>query len=534
MGFLSFILHAHLPFVRHPEHSERHDEESLYQVITEAYLPLIHIVSDLHKSGLAPRLTISISPALCEMLADRPWQSRYTNHLENLLSFTEQEVKRTAREAPEFVSVARMYDEKLSAAWELWSDQLKHDIPRALRDLQAIGALEIITCTATNAVLPLISTSEARRAQVEIAAANYRKHFGQPPLGIWLPGGAYEPGIETLLADVGIEYFMTDAHAILYGDPRPRYGIYAPVRCPNGVAVFARDPQTTQQVGSSVIGYPSDPAYREFHSDPGVAAPPLEHFRSPLQENSERRPPRLKRHRITNRDLPSADKQPYDPPAAMRQVAIHAEQFIGERTRQIERLRDSFDNRAPLLVAPFPAELFGHWWFEGGQFLDSVFRQLHQQHQQELAAITPGDYLRFDSPIQTQQPSLSSLGAEGYFKDWLNEDNAWMRPQQQAAELRMTKIANEPRQPLNETMHRALNQAARELLLAQSSEWAFQVYQGAMPEYATGRFRSHIHRFHRLADAVERSSIDEDRLAESEQHNQIFAELDYTVFQSKQ
>ncbi|MBA3441007.1 MAG: DUF1957 domain-containing protein [Pyrinomonadaceae bacterium] len=527
-GFFSLILHAHLPFVPYPEHPHLREEETLYQAITEAYLPLIDVISNLHKSGVAPRITIGVSPLLCEMLADPLRQSLYTGHLENLLSLTEQEIKRTEREAPEFVSAAKMYHEKLNAAWRLWSNQLNHNILPTLGELQTADMVEIITSSATHAVLPLISTVEARRAQVEVAVANYRKHFKQTPRGIWLPGCAYEMGIEELLADVGIEYFVTDAQAILYGDPRPRYGIYAPVRCPNGVAVFARDPQTSQQVESSVIGYPSHAAYRDLSTEA-----PLERLHTHLRGNGERRPLDLKYHRITGRDVPLADKHPYDPEAARQQTAIHADRFIGEHTKQIERLRDSLNGRAPLVVAPYPAELFGHWWFEGIQFLDTVFRQLHL-NQQAVAAISLGDYLRSNAAIQIQQPSSSSCCAEGYFKVWLNEDNAWISPHQQAAEIRMIKLANNYHEPPNEQARRALNQAARELLLVQSSDWAFQLYQGVMPEHATHPFHSHIRSFHWLADAVEHSAINEDRLSEIEQRDSLFAELDYRIFKSKQ
>ncbi|HVF49895.1 MAG TPA: hypothetical protein VNA19_07405 [Pyrinomonadaceae bacterium] len=272
-GYFSLILHAHLPFVRHPEHPEFLEEDWLYEAITEVYLPLIFVFSNLHESGARPRLAMNVSPPLCEMLADELLQTRYTRHLENLLALSEKEIARASADAPEFLPAARMYRENLSAALRLWTDTYGRNIVRGFRELQEEGVLEIITCGATHGFLPLISTDEARRAQVEIAVTNYRKHFGRQPRGIWLPECAYEPGIEQLLADAGIEYFIADSHAILYGEPRPRYGVFAPVRCPNGVAVFARDLETSQQVWSSVVGYPGHPDYREFYRDLGWDAP---------------------------------------------------------------------------------------------------------------------------------------------------------------------------------------------------------------------------------------------------------------------
>ena len=134
-----------------------------------------------------------------------------------------------------------MYADTLGAAWRLWNERYGRNLVRAFRELQEEGVVEIITCGATHGFLPLISTPEAKRAQISIAVSNYRKHFGRKPRGIWLPECAYEPGIENLLADAGIEYFISDTHAILYGEPRPRYGVYAPVRCPNGYVRFVRN-----------------------------------------------------------------------------------------------------------------------------------------------------------------------------------------------------------------------------------------------------------------------------------------------------
>ena len=530
IGFFSLILHAHLPFVRHPEHPEFLEEDWLYEAITEVYLPLIFVFQNLYESGAGPRLAMNVSPPLCEMLADPLLQERYTRHLENLLALSEKEVERTSREAPEFQAVARMYKETLGAAHHLWTTRYSRNLVRAFRELQDEGVLEIITCGATHGFLPLISTPEAKRAQISVAVANYRKHFGRKPRGIWLPECAYEPGVENLLAEAGIEYFISDTHAILYGEPRPRYGVYAPVRCPNGVAVFARDLETSQQVWSSVVGYPGHASYREFYRDLGWDAP-LDYLLPHLHAGGERRHLGLKYHRITGRDVTQEDKQPYNPTWARERAAINAGDFVNKRIEQAAHLHSTFQGRAPLVVSPYDAELFGHWWYEGPQFIDFVFRKLHWD-QQSIQSIAPGDYLDSGIPIQTQQPSASSWGEDGYFKVWLNEANAWMYPHQQAAEERMTALADTHSEP-NELTRRALNQAARELLLAQSSDWAFQIYQGTTVEYATRRFRSHIRRFNTLADDIQHGQIDVERLSEIESRDNIFAELDYRTYRSR-
>lgn len=574
VGYFSLILHAHLPFVRHPEYPEFLEEDWLYEAITEVYLPLIFIFQNLHEAGAKPRLAMNVSPPLCEMLADPLLQERYTRHLENLLELANKELHRTRNEAMEFYDVAKMYVDNLSASLDLWNNRYGRNLINAFRELQEEGVLEIITCCATHGFMPLISTHESRRAQVQVAVANYKKHFHRSPRGIWLAECAYEPGIEDLLKDAGIEYFVSDTHAILYGDPRPRYGVHAPVVCKNGTAVFARDVETSQQVWSAEIGYPGNDLYREFYRDIGFDAP-LDYLKPHLHADGDRRHLGLKYHRITGKTVPQIAKQPYIPTLAREKAAENAMHFIGERIKQAYKLRETFEGHPPLVVSPYDAELYGHWWYEGPQFIDFFFRKLHFD-QSEIEAVTPGDFLDTGIPIQIQQPTASSWGENGYYMVWLNEGNSWMYPYQHDAERRMTAYANTHARisaehengllpdgsvragsPSSDIGVRILNQMARELLLAQSSDWAFQIYQGTTVEYSSRRFQSHIHRFDLLSKMLDVTqaqasrlqtqpngvTVDQDvttslspdhleLLTEIESRDNIFSEIDFRIYQS--
>lgn len=528
-GYFSLILHAHLPFVRHPEYPEFLEEDWFYEAITEVYLPLIFIFQNLHEAGAKPRLAMNVSPPLCEMLADKLLETRYTRHLENLLELAQKEFERVKREAPEFYDAAQMYVENLSAALDLWNNKYRRNLINAFRELQDEGVLEIITCCATHGFLPLISTQESRRAQINIAVKNYEKHFARKPRGIWLAECAYEPGIEDLLKDAGIEYFIGDSHAILYGDPRPRFGVHAPVFCPNGVAVFARDVETSQQVWSAEVGYPGNALYREFYRDIGWDAP-MELLKPHLPKDGMRKHLGLKYHRITGKTSSQQTKQPYLPALAREKAAQDAADFLGKRIEQAHKLRETFGGHPPLVTSPYDAELYGHWWFEGPQFIDFLFRKMHYD-QTEIKAVTPGDFLDAKIPIQIQQPTASSWGENGYYKVWINEGNSWMYPYQHDAEHKMTELANRFEHP-NAIEYRILNQLARELLLAQSSDWAFQIYQGTTVQYSSRRFQSHIHRFNLLATMLETGEINEPMLAEIENRDNIFAEIDYREYRS--
>ena len=526
IGYFSLILHAHLPFVRHPEYPEFLEEDWFYEAVTEVYLPLIFVFQSLHERGMKPRLAMNISPPLCEMLADKLLEERYTRHLENLLELANKEVERTRDEDSRFYESAKMYAETFAASLDLWNNKYGRNLINAFRQLQEEGVIEIITCCATHGFLPLISTHESRRAQIQIAVANYKKHFGRRPRGIWLAECAYEEGVEDLLKDAGIEYFVADTHALLYGDPRPRYGVHAPVKCPNGVAVFARDVDTSQQVWSAQVGYPGNPYYREFYRDVGWDLP-LDYLRPHLHKDAMRRNLGLKYYRITGK---TEHKEPYVPQWARRQSAEDASDFLHKRIEQAKQLRQVYDGHAPLVVSPYDAELYGHWWAEGVQFLDFFFREIHYR-ENEIKAVAPGDFLDSGIPIQTQKPTASSWGENGYYKVWLNDGNAWMYPYQHDAEKKMTAFANYFVEP-NETERRILNQMARELLLAQSSDWAFQMYQGTTVQYSSRRFESHIHRFNILVKMLEDKNINEEMLAEIENRDNIFSEVDYQIYRT--
>jgi 1,4-alpha-glucan branching enzyme len=241
----------------------------------------------------------------------------------------------------------------------------------------------------------------------------------------------------------------------------------------------------------------------------------------------------LKYHRITGRDVPQQNKAPYIPALAREKAAENASHFIGERIKQARILRAEFDGHPPLVVSPYDAELFGHWWFEGPQFIDFFFRKLHYD-QAEIEAITPGDFLDSGLPIQRQQPTASSWGENGYYKVWINERNSWMYPYQHDAERRMTDLAvrfgDRSGSAMLETEDRLLKQLARELLLAESSDWAFQIYQGTTVEYSSRRFQSHVHRFDLLAKMLETGSVDHDLLVEIESRDNIFSEIDYSIY----
>ena len=152
----------------------------------------------------------------------------------------------------------------------VFNDRYHRNLVSAFKKFQDAGRLEIITCAATHGYLPLMLLQpEAVRVQIRAAVEHYRKHLGVSPRGIWLPECAYAPGVDEILKENGLKFFFTDSHGILYASHRPRYGIFAPIFCPTGVAAFGRDIESSKQVWSTMEGYPGDYYYREFYRDIG-------------------------------------------------------------------------------------------------------------------------------------------------------------------------------------------------------------------------------------------------------------------------
>ena len=395
----------------------------------------------------------------------------------------------------------------------------------AFKEFQDKGVLEIITVGATHGFLPLMqSVPNAVRAQIRVAAQHYEKHFGRRPRGIWLPECAYYPGVESLLKEEGIRWFVTDTHGVLHAAPRPKYGVYAPVYTPAGVAAFARDVESSKQVWSSVEGYPGDYDYREFYRDVGYDLD-FEYVKPYIQPNGLRKMTGLKYYKITGT---SNHKEPYNQYAALEKAASHAGNFMYNREKQIEHLHGVMGGKPPIIVAPYDAELYGHWWYEGPEWINFLLRKINYD-QNVFKTITPSEYLQEFPRNQVCQPPMCSWGYKGYNEVWLEGSNDWVYPHLIRAAERMVSMAQQHRNTAN-GKERLLNQAARELLLAQASDWAFIMKTGTMVEYAVKRTNDHISRFNRLADQTESGQIDYEWLERVESLDNIFPEIDFRVY----
>ncbi len=524
-GYLMLVLHAHLPYVHHPEYERFLEERWLFEAVTETYIPLIKFIDRLREEGVGGRLTLSVSPSLAAMLEDPTLTQRCERHLEMSMRLADAEIGRT-QAWPEVNRLAIMYRRLFEEARQVFVERSGRRILQVWREFAQQGLLELMTCASTHPFLPgLAAYPGSIRAQVVSAVEEHERIFGSKPKGLWLPECGFFPGVDEMLTAAGLRYTFVDGHALENAVPKPLFGACAPVYCPSGLAVFARSPATSKLVWSSMVGYPSDPEYREYYRDIGFDLD--EGYLAPYAyADGVRTPTGIKYHRITG---PGGDKHLYRPERGSERALRHAQDFVARCRDQAQRSSQRMP-MPPVLVSPYDAELFGHWWFEGPQWLYHVLRSLGGAGG-EVTLITPCEYLAAHPVQQRAMPSPSSWGKNGYSEHWMNAKTAWLWGPILEASARMSRaVARAGELAPGSLEGRIMCQAARELMLAQGSDWPFAITNGTTEEYAKRRFLDHLARFHALLDDCEQGHIDLEKLGALEIMDAILPRVDYRLY----
>ena len=554
-GYVSFVLHAHLPFIHHPESNDYLEESWLYEAISETYIPLLKNFKKLVDEGVNFRITMSMTPPLLSMLDNKLLQQKYINYLENLIELSEKEIKRTAFNE-KMNNLSKYYYERYSEDLRLFRDEFKCDLISQFKHFQDIGVLEIITCGATHGYFPILYVNEKTvRAQIAVGVHTYERYFGKKPRGIWLPECGYVPEADKYLREFGVDYAFVESHGVLYANPTPVYGTLAPIVSPQGFTVFGRDMESSRQVWSSINGYPGDYNYRDFYRDIGYEAD-YDYIKPYIAHNGVRVHTGIKYHRITG---DTDNKDIYDIQWAKDSAERQAGHFLNSRTEQIENA-SHYMNKPPIVLCPYDAELYGHWWYEGPYWLYILFKKIYYD-ECNFELITPSDYMDKFPDNQQCEPCRSSCGANGYSEVRLIPSNDYAHKHLHTAGDRMCELAykfrdsydilnsfdnqikelRKEKKPITSITSsskyrnaklqvRALNQAARELLLAQSSDWLFIITNNTMVDYAHRRIKDHIGRFTRLYNELNSGRIDRKFLSEIEEKDCVFPNIDYRIY----
>ena len=497
-----------------------HGSDWLNEAAFECYLPLLEVAHRLVADGISPKWTINISPVLAEQLASAEFQKELSFYYENVRRACVDSRAHFVREGhDDIVELTRFWEQFYERMWELHR-RIGGDIPGTFAELQRGGHIEIITCAATHGYLPLLSRDESIRMQLRTAVETHKRHFGAAPRGIWLPECAYRPryewtppagqnrsdrrlrpGIEEMLAEYDLEYFIADAHLVaaaapvfLYRDYVPRktqldalmpeasrnepLSPYQPYRVASrggtGSAIaFFRDPKTTLQVWSREQGYPGDYAYLEFHK---------KHF-----------PGGLRFWRITEASGDLGKKSVYDPVVAAERVRSQARHFI---ELVGDTLRHASAQGPAVVCSPYDAELFGHWWFEGPQWLERIAREMARA---DVPRTTLGETLEVVPATRTVALPEGSWGEGGDHRVWLNRETEWTWDRVYSAESEWAEhLARAP--DAAGDLRRVLAQATREILLLEASDWQFLITTQAARDYAERRVAEHYAEFKRLSE----------------------------------
>ncbi|MGB6133425.1 MAG: 1,4-alpha-glucan branching protein domain-containing protein [Acidobacteriaceae bacterium] len=567
-GYITFTLHAHLPYVVH-HGTWPHGLEWLLEAAAETYLPLLRVLKNLERDGLALKANINMSPVLLEQLAHPTFKAEFPEYIRRKLLAT-QEDEAYFRQSGEahFAKTAQYWRGFFQQALDDF-DALGGDIVKGFRYFNDAGLIEVITCCATHGYMPLLGTDESVVAQVKMGVATHERHMGRKPRGIWAPECGYRPagmwqtpvvpsgssqpwppfdriGVEEALAEGGLEYFFVDTHQVeksvqftpydlkIGGGPvgaaaaLPRsvngsrvlyhaYYVDGPCAHQHPVAMFPRDPRTGLQVWSGDAGYPGDANYLDFHK--------------------KRWPGGHRYWQVTHSKADLALKTPYYPERASARTRDHAEHFVGV---VYDALKDSFnEDHPPVLSSPFDAELFGHWWYEGPEWLEHVARIISKDDF-PVALATGAEYLRMYPADGYLAIEEGSWGKNGTNEVWLNPDTSWTWTHIYPAEARVRAIATEGKWQDGGTGERIVKQMCRELLLLESSDWQFLITTEAARDYAEQRFLTHVDQFRDMEKAWTEftakgslSAETEQRLKHVEDRDNIFPDVDPALWKQR-
>jgi 1,4-alpha-glucan branching enzyme len=497
------------------------EEARFFESLSETYLPLLEMLERLDLDRVPFRLGISVSPILCHHLEDQGLLERYLDYLDRQIEFGAKEARRHWNNPP-LRELAQYYCGKARQRRGAFTGRYGGNLLKVLDAFQHKGKIEILAAGATRAFLPFyLSYPEAVQAQIEVALSTHRRRFGKFPQGFFLSEMGWTGGLEKALRAYNLGYTIVEAHGLAYGSPPAEKGAFYPVRTPHGVFVLGRE----FYAGKELKDISQGALYRDNHRDSGFELP-ADSVRPFLGPGGARRPTGYK-----YRARGGEGQGLYKPAAAAARAAADAAAFLGRRLSRLQAAAACM-KEPPLCLCAFRAGDLGRSWYEGFDFLENLFRL--GAAREDLQFMTPAEYLykQDSSSFQISLPEYSSRGFNGYGETWLDVSNDWAYRHIFRALERMIELAE--RFPDDSGLkERALNQAAREILLAQSCDWPGMLYRQESSGLARSGLEDALRNFTTIYEALGSNYISTEWLTNLEKRHGIFPHINYRIFRRK-
>ena len=521
---ISIILEAHIPFVREfnkeDDLSRSGEEGRFFDYISETLIPLLEVLDRLENDHIPFRLGLVFSPILCHMLGDENLQKKFLSYMDKQIEFGRLELERTEGDLNKLALhyYNRVVDRRIA-----YTERYEKNLLKAFDFYRLKGKIEILASSATHAFLPFLSHNpESLQAQMEIPIPEYRRLFGSSPQGFWLPDLGWTSELEPYLRAYNFTYTVVDTHSLLLGSPVPQKGCFYPVKTPNGTYILARDFYALREI-KKIAG---DKLYRNNERDAGYELP-AENLGLFLSAEGGRSSTGFKYWAKNDNGQDAV----YNPQAAAEKTIEHTRLILESTIARLEEASKHMEE-TPIILYAHNANYFGSLWHEGPQFIETLFRMAPAYR--DLKILCPSEYIFKQnlSSFQIVSPEFSSSGINGYAETWLDVSNDWIYRHMSRSMERMTELAE--RFPDDTGLkERALNQAAREILLAQSSDWSAFLFRQESTEYAREKAEGALRNFTTIYEALGSNYISTEWLTNLERRSNIFPNINYRVFRRK-
>ena len=527
-GVISLILETHLPFVRdynkEDELSLTGEESRYFEYVSETLIPLLEALNRLENDHVHFRLSMAISPVLCHMLCDEYLQKKFLLFLDKQIEFGRRELERTTGMG-EVNKLALLYYNLIVDRRIAYTEHYEKNLLKSFDSLRRKGKLEILGSCATYAFLPFLGhNAESLQAQIEVPVSNYRLYYGSSPQGFWLPCLGWTSALEPFLRAYNFTYTVVDSHSLLLGSPAPERGNFYPVKTPNGTFILARDLYSVREMEKITC----NEVYRNNDRDAGYELPP-----KAVREFLNTEGGRSKTGYKYWDNSSNGSNSIYNPQAASEMIELHAKTFLENTIARLKKASEHMEE-IPISVYAHNADYFGRYWHEGPRFIETLFRMAAGHKYKDIKFLCPSEYIFKQnlSSLQVVNPEFSSGGINGYAETWLDVSNDWIYRHLYRAMERMTELAE--RFPDDTGLkERALNQAAREILLAQSSDWPALLFRQDSTEFARSRAENALRNFTTIYEALGSNYISTEWLTGLERRHNIFPNINYRVFRRK-